>query len=261
MSKEEFLLPDEGEVVLATVMEITPYGAYVTLDEYKNVRGFLHISEISSGWVKHIDRFIQVNQKTILKVIRVNRVRKEVDLSLRRLTDEERRNKLILLKKEEKSKSVMKKVALDLQLSDAQIANFTEKILEEYPSLYTMIDSLLEKGVVVLTKLSLPEDFAKKVYEVAKEKLAPPPVVVNKIIQLSSSASDGLEIIKQVLSSISKVEREDVKASIKYISAPNYRLSITAPNYKIAEQCLRQTNEILQKEAKKYRCTFSTKRI
>lgn len=261
MSGKDLLLPDEGEVVLATVTEITSYGAYVTLDEYKNVRGFLHISEIASGWVKHIDRFIQEKQKTILKVTRINKARKEVDLSLRRLTDEERRDKLILLKKEEKSKSVIKKVALDLKLSDSQVASFEEKILEEYPSLYTMIDSLLEKGTSILTKLSLPEEFAQKVYEVAKEKLAPPPVVVNEIIQLSSSASNGLDIIKQILSSTTKIEREDVKASIKYVSAPNYRVSIMAPNYKIAEQFLRQANEIVQKEAKRCKCTISLKRI
>jgi translation initiation factor 2 subunit 1 len=261
MSEKDFLLPDEGEVVLTTVVEITPYGAYVVLDEYKNVRGFLHISEVASGWVKHIDRFIQEKQKTILKVIRINKVRKEVDLSLRRLTDEERREKLILLKKEEKSKSVIKKVTLDLKLSDSQVAIFEEKILEEYPSLYTMIDSLLEKGIPVLTKLSLPEDFAQKVYEVAKEKLAPPPVVVNEIIQLSSSTSNGLDVVKQILGSITKIEREDIKTSIKYVSAPNYRLSITAPNYKIAEQCLRQANEIVQKEAKHHKSVISLKRV
>jgi translation initiation factor 2 subunit 1 len=261
MSEKDFLLPDEGEVVLTTVVEITPYGAYVVLDEYKNVRGFLHISEVASGWVKHIDRFIQEKQKTILKVIRINKVRKEVDLSLRRLTEEERREKLILLKKEEKSKSVIKKVTLDLKLSDSQVAIFEEKILEEYPSLYTMIDSLLEKGISVLTKLSLPEDFAQKVYEVAKEKLVPPPVVVNEIIQLSSSTSNGLDVVKQILGSITKIEREDIKTSIKYVSAPNYRLSITAPNYKIAEQCLKQANEIVQKEAKHHKSVISLKRI
>lgn len=261
MSEKDFLLPDEGEVVLTTVVEITPYGAYVVLDEYKNVRGFLHISEVASGWVKHIDRFIQEKQKTILKVIRINKVRKEVDLSLRRLTEEERREKLILLKKEEKSKSVIKKVTLDLKLSDSQVAIFEEKILEEYPSLYTMIDSLLEKGISVLTKLSLPEDFAQKVYEVAKEKLVPPPVVVNEIIQLSSSTSNGLDVVKQILGSITKMEREDIKTSIKYVSAPNYRLSITAPNYKIAEQCLKQANEIVQKEAKHHKSVISLKRI
>ncbi|MGA2199269.1 MAG: S1 RNA-binding domain-containing protein, partial [Nitrososphaerales archaeon] len=48
-------LPDRGEIVLCTVREITPHGIYVDLDEYNNMNGFLHISEISTGWVRNID--------------------------------------------------------------------------------------------------------------------------------------------------------------------------------------------------------------
>ncbi|MEM3573707.1 MAG: translation initiation factor IF-2 subunit alpha, partial [Nitrososphaeria archaeon] len=261
MPKKEFQLPEEGEVVLATVTEITPYGAYVTLDEYGGIHGFLHISEVSSGWVKHIDKYIKENQKVVLKVIRVDKIRKEVDLSLRQVTEEEKRNKLILIKKEEKSKSVLKKVALDLQVPDTVLQSYIEKILEEYTSLYSMIDSLLQKGPSVLTKLSLPEDFSQKIYEVAKEKLSPPPVVINEILQITSSAPNGLDVIKQVLNAASKLNDENIMISIKYVGAPNYRLSLSAPNYKIAEQFLKQVNEILQKEARKNKCELSIKRI
>ncbi len=262
MPKKDFQLPEEGEVVLATVTEITPYGAYVTLDEYGGIHGFLHVSEISSGWVKHIDRYVKENQKIILKVIRVDKVRREVDLSLRQLTEEERRNKLILIKKEEKSRSVLKKVALDLQIPEQILQSYIEKILEEYTSLYSMIDVLLQRGPSILTKISLPEDFSQKVYEVAKEKLSPPPVVVNEIIQITSTAPNGLDIIKQVLGSAIILKNENnISVSIKYVGAPNYRLSLSAPNYKIAEHFLKQVNDLLQKEAKKNRCELQIKRV
>jgi len=261
MPKKEPQLPEEGEVVLATVKEITPYGAYVTLDEYGGMHGFLHISEISSGWVKHIDKYVKENQKIILKVIRVDKARKEVDLSLRQVTEEERRNKLLLVKKEEKSRSVLKKVALDLQLPEPVLQNYIEKILEEYSSLYSMIDALLQKGPSLLTKLSFPEEFSQKVYEVAKEKLSPPPVVINEIVQITSTASNGLEVIKQVLGAALNLKNENINVSIKYIGAPNYRLSLSAPNYKIAEQFLKQVNDVLQKEAKKNKCELLIKRI
>ena len=73
-------LPDRGEIVLTTVREITPHGIYVDLDEYNNMNGFLHISEISTGWVRNIDRVAKPQQKLVLKVIRAEKSRREVDL-------------------------------------------------------------------------------------------------------------------------------------------------------------------------------------
>ena len=49
-------LPERGDIVLCTVREITSHGIYVDLDEYNGMNGFLHISEISTGWVRNIEQ-------------------------------------------------------------------------------------------------------------------------------------------------------------------------------------------------------------
>ena len=36
--------PEVGELVVATVKTVKPYGAFVTLDEYENKEGFIHYS-------------------------------------------------------------------------------------------------------------------------------------------------------------------------------------------------------------------------
>src|SRR5271169_6899536 len=115
-------LPDRGEIVLCTVREITPHGIYVDLDEYNNMNGFLHISEISTGWVRNIERVAKVDQKLVLKVIRAERSRREVDLSLRQVTNEEKRTKLIEWKQNEKAVTIMSMVKKTLGMDDRKFS-------------------------------------------------------------------------------------------------------------------------------------------
>ena len=68
-------MPEVGELVLALVTSMSSHGAKVVLEEYNNMYGFLHVSEIATGWVKNISRFITVNQKVVLKVIRIDSAR------------------------------------------------------------------------------------------------------------------------------------------------------------------------------------------
>jgi translation initiation factor 2 subunit 1 len=110
-------IPEAGDIVLVTIKEITGHGAYVSLDEYSNMTGFLHISEIATGWIRNIERYIKPKQKAVLKVIRVDKTRAEVDLSLKQVSGEERKSKLIEVKKNEKATAFMEMVKVKAILS------------------------------------------------------------------------------------------------------------------------------------------------
>ena len=48
---EDGATPEEGELVVATIKTVKQNGAYVDLDEYVGIEGFIFIGEIASGWV------------------------------------------------------------------------------------------------------------------------------------------------------------------------------------------------------------------
>jgi translation initiation factor 2 subunit 1 len=58
--------PEPGDLVIATIETVTTYGAYAKLDEY-NKQGLLHVSEISSSWIRNIRDFVREGQKVVLK--------------------------------------------------------------------------------------------------------------------------------------------------------------------------------------------------
>ncbi len=85
--------PEIGDLVVATVTRVVDYGFYVKLDEYAGIEGLVHIQEISTTWVRNVRDHAREGQKLVLKVLRVNPQRNQIDLSLRRVTAEKSRRR------------------------------------------------------------------------------------------------------------------------------------------------------------------------
>src|SRR5215467_14814284 len=70
--------PEVGDLVVASVTRVEDYGAYVKLDEFSGIEGLVHISEISTTWVRNIREHARQGQKLVLKVLRVNPQRNQI---------------------------------------------------------------------------------------------------------------------------------------------------------------------------------------
>ena len=71
-----------GEIVEGEITGIQPYGAFVKFDDYY---GLIHLSEISTDYIKDIHRFFKVNQKVKVKILEVDEETKHYKLSLKAL--------------------------------------------------------------------------------------------------------------------------------------------------------------------------------
>lgn len=230
-------LPERGDIVLCTVREITSHGMYVDLDEYNRMNGFLHISEISTGWVRNIERVAKVGQKLVLKVVRAEKSRREVDLSLRQVTNEERRNKLIEWKQREKSMTILSMVRKKFGMDDGQFSELVTKLEEEYGTLYEALEDASKRGEKTFASTGLSPEIVNEIVTVAREKIATPKYEVGSIVEMSSNAADGILQIKKALAAGLSVSSA-TEIRMTYVGAPRYRVRVMADDYKQADKAM-----------------------
>lgn len=245
-------LPDVGEVVFATVTQTSPYGAYVTLDEYSGHKGFLHISEVSTGWVRNIEKFVKPGQKVVLKVIRVDEERKEVDLSLRQVTNEEKKEKLIQIKREAKARGILDLVKKEVNIQDD--SKIRQDLLNEYGSLYDALEMIARKGESALSGIEIDKKYKQALLQILQERFKLPLVEVKGILEIFSPRPDGINVVKDAILKSVKQMPSEVQVDITYGGAPRYHIKLKAENFKIAEKQLK----ILIDSITKYAANMAT---
>ena len=241
MSFEKAEWPEVGELVVATVKTITGYGAYVVLDEY-GTEGLLHISEISSTWVRNIRDFVREKQKVVLKVLRVDPRKGHVDLSLRRVGKQQRREKIRFWKKDKRAESLLRDASEKLNIS---VEEMNEKagapIQKRFGRLYEGLEKTAKEGAKILTKIGIPEEIAATLAEIAKERIRITRVRITGLLELECTKPEGAIFIRDALLSAQKTRKsKETEVRVYTVSPPSYRIEVLAENYKKAEDLLQK---------------------
>ncbi|MGY5146822.1 MAG: S1 RNA-binding domain-containing protein [Candidatus Nitrosopumilus sp. bin_7KS] len=252
MSTEIQEMPEPGEIILATITKVMDHGAYVTLDEYDDIQGFLHISEIAPGWIRSVSRFVRDGEKKVLLVKKVNAQRGDIDLSLKQVSKDQKKQKLKEVKKFEKGKTLLQNVQEKAKLSDEEVEKLEDNIYSKFDSVYDAFILIGRNGIESVKELKLAKKTATVIEDICS-KIKLPSVEIRGIMEITNNQSNGVEIIKKTLLDIIK---KDSTIDITYLGAPKYRLSITSEDFKSAEKLLKPIIEEIETNIEKKKGSF-----
>jgi translation initiation factor 2 subunit 1 len=231
--------PEGGDLVVCSVQNVKNFGAFVSLDEYGGKEGFIHVRDVATGWVKYIRDHVREGQKIVCKVLSVDKERGHIDLSLKQVNEHQKREKIQEWKNEKKAEKLLEIVGTKMGKNlDEAYAEAGEKLINEFGELYSAFEEVTVNPDA-LKEVGLDKKWAAAVTEVAKENIQTPSVTIDGVLEISNPKSDGIDHIKKALAI--GVDTDDAAVKIHYVGAPKYRISVTAEDYKVAEQELKAT--------------------
>jgi len=235
-----------GDIVSCTVDRIVGTVVFVKIHNIvgagKDIEGSIILSEIAPGRIRNLRDYVVPKKKIVCKVLRISGDR--IDLSLRRVTQKEKKEILEKEKTEKSYTSILKSI---LGEKTKEIINEVQK--EE--SLYDFLEEVKQNSKK-LEKIIGKND-SKKILEILKTQKQKK-AIIKKEILLTTTKPNGLTLIKNLLTS-KKVK----EAEIKYISAGKYSVKTEADNIKQADNKFKEIASEIEKDAKQQGIDFSVK--
>lgn len=225
-----------GNIVLCTVDRIIGTTVFVKIDREKR-EGSIILSEVAPGRIRNLRKYVVPKKKIVCKVLRLSNDR--IDLSLRRVTQKEKKEVLEQDKQEKSYKSIIKSV---LKEKSEDII----KIIQKESKLYDFFEEAKENPKE-LEKL-IGKEASNKILEIIKTQKIKK-VILKKEINLRTTNPKGLELIKKLFKKIKN-------AKITYISAGKYLVKVESEDIKKADTLLKEILKDIEKEAKKQDIEF-----
>lgn len=237
--------PEVDIAVMIQVKSMADSGAYVSLLEYNNIEGMILFSELSRRRIRSISSLIKVGRIEPVMVLRVDKEKGYIDLSKRRVSEEdiqaceERFNKSKLVH------SIMRHVAetMKIDLEDLYIhvgwplyrkyghAFEAFKLVVNDPD--SVLDSLTREVKEVgpngqeITKVvpALAEDIKDSLVKNIRRRMTPQPLKIRADIEMKCFQFDGVLHIKEAMRKAEAAGNKDCPVKIKLVAPPAYVLN------------------------------------
>ncbi|GJP32212.1 hypothetical protein CLOM_g16808 [Closterium sp. NIES-68] len=241
----EAKFPEVEEVVMVQVKNIADMGAYVSLLEYNNIEGMILLSELSRRRIRSISSLIKVGRQEPVMVVRVDKQKGYIDLSKRRVSEEE---VAACEEKYNKSKmvhSIMRHVAETSGVDVEELyTNVAWPLYRKYGHAFEAFKLVVTDPEAVLGGLTkeitetgedgkevkrevpaMPEDVRANLIANIRRRMTPQPLKIRADIELKCFHYDGVLHIKDAMRRAEQEGEEDCAVRIVLVAPPLYVLT------------------------------------
>jgi len=230
---------EEGDLVLCTVKRIVGTTVFVNIEENEKEATII-TSEIAPGRIRNLRDYVVPGKKIICKILNIDKTG-NVHLSLRRVTEKEKKQVQEIHQKERNALSILKTVNMQ------EAEKTAEKIKKKF-YLYDFLQNAKQNPKILEQYFPKPE--AEKILKILRERKEKQ-IEIKKQFSLSTSKSNGITIIKKILS--------PYKDKIIYLAAGKFTVKIKADDYKKANQELQKILKQIEQDAEKQNLEFQMK--
>ncbi len=245
--------PEEGELVLCTVTKVQSHSVFARLDEFDK-GGMIHISEVSPGRIRNIRDFVKEDKVVVCQVLRVNEERGYIDLSLRRVNENQKRKKLEEIKHEQKAEKIIEALAQQLKKKTEEVyQDIFTAVSKQYMLLHLCFQDVA-KDEIRLEDVDVPKIYIPLLNDLINQRIKPKEVYVGGKLLLQSYASNGVDIVKSAL--LAGIALGGEFLTITYLGGGRYNVLVKGEEYKQAEQILQKTLCAIETALPKGKITF-----
>ncbi|XP_041024989.1 eukaryotic translation initiation factor 2 subunit alpha homolog [Juglans microcarpa x Juglans regia] len=237
--------PEVDMAVMIQVKNIADMGAYVSLLEYNNIEGMILFSELSRRRIRSVSSLIKVGRIEPVMVLRVDKEKGYIDLSKRRVSEEdiqaceERYNKSKLVH------SIMGHVAetMGVDLEDLYI-HVGWPLYRKYGHAFEAFKIIVTDPDSVLTSLTrevkeigpdgqeitkvvpaMSEEVKEALKKNIRRRMTPQPLKIRADIEMKCFQFDGILYIKDAMQKAEAAGNDDCPVKIKLVAPPLYVLT------------------------------------
>uniref|UniRef100_A0A5B7BJJ4 Putative eukaryotic translation initiation factor 2 subunit alpha-like n=1 Tax=Davidia involucrata TaxID=16924 RepID=A0A5B7BJJ4_DAVIN len=237
--------PDVDMAVMVQVKNVGDMCAYVSLLEYNNIEGMILLSELSRRRIRSINSLIKVGRIEPVMVLHVDADKGYVNLSKRRVSEEDiqvcedRYNKSKLVH------SIMRHVAetMDLDVEDLYI-HVCWPLYRKYGHAFEAFKSIVNDPDSVLNSLTrevkeigpdgqevtklvppMSEEVKDALVKNIRRRMTPQPLKIRADIEMKCFQFDGVLHIKAAMHKAEAAGNKDCPVKIKLVAPPSYVLN------------------------------------